>query len=340
MNRLKYIDVARGIAILCIILGHFGIWEVIRVVFTFHVPIFFFITGYFTNRKLPVKEFVINKAKTLLIPYAITCVIVVVISIIKSFLMSGNALLSAQEWIFASLYGSGDSYYEPFYIKEIGALWFLWASFWGSIFLRLALNMKKWLRVGFVLGLFAIGFYSAQELFWFPFSIQAGCCATLFMYFGYLVYEIKAFMPKISHMWKPVFTIAAIAVWIQFIINFDSFWFVQCDFGRGFIDIIGSLCASYSIIKISQFLEKRMKFIGDGFAFLGKYSLIVLCTHVVEMHVVEWDLLENLFIGSGVSVLGAKCLCGIIKLAFIVLMTVCVSKGVKHEKNRITVSSK
>ena len=44
-KRVQYIDIARGIAILCIILGHQGISDVNRVVFTFHVPIFYFINN-------------------------------------------------------------------------------------------------------------------------------------------------------------------------------------------------------------------------------------------------------------------------------------------------------
>lgn len=38
--RLQYIDIAKGIAMICIILGHLGNANINRVVFTFHVPIF------------------------------------------------------------------------------------------------------------------------------------------------------------------------------------------------------------------------------------------------------------------------------------------------------------
>ena len=55
-KRLTYIDIARGIAIICIVLGHLGNATINKIVFTFHVPIFFFITGYFTTDKLPIKN--------------------------------------------------------------------------------------------------------------------------------------------------------------------------------------------------------------------------------------------------------------------------------------------
>ena len=42
-GRLRFVDIAKGISIICIILGHLGIHNITRVVFTFHVPIFFLI---------------------------------------------------------------------------------------------------------------------------------------------------------------------------------------------------------------------------------------------------------------------------------------------------------
>ena len=46
-KRIEYLDVARGIAMLSVVLGHMGIFNINRVVFTYHLPILFFITGYF-----------------------------------------------------------------------------------------------------------------------------------------------------------------------------------------------------------------------------------------------------------------------------------------------------
>ena len=58
ITRLQYIDIAKGIAMICIILGHLGNASINRIVFTFHVPIFFFITGYFTNKKRDLNGFI------------------------------------------------------------------------------------------------------------------------------------------------------------------------------------------------------------------------------------------------------------------------------------------
>lgn len=154
--RLQYVDIARGIAMICIILGHLGNPSINRVVFTFHVPIFFFITGYFTSTKRSLPEFTKNKARTLLVPYAMACLVIIILGTLLGF-HYGNAADAFKGWIYASIYGAGDSYTVPFYIKGIGAIWFLWATFWGSVFLRISLDFNKYTRVFSIFALFALG---------------------------------------------------------------------------------------------------------------------------------------------------------------------------------------
>ena len=170
-GRLQNVDIAKGIAMVCIILGHLGNTSINKVVFTFHVPIFFFITGYFINDNRDIKDFIKNKARTLIVPYCITCIVIIIIGTLNGIIL-GDALLALKKWSYAALYGAGDSYSEPFYIPGIGGIWFLWATFWGSIFLRVSLKFDNSIRLFFVATLFLFGYFS-RNLFWFPLSIQA-----------------------------------------------------------------------------------------------------------------------------------------------------------------------
>lgn len=68
-ERIKWIDVAKGYGIILVIYGHvandaFSTW-----LYTFHVPLFFFLSGYFFNPTKRPSEFVRSKAKGLLLPY-------------------------------------------------------------------------------------------------------------------------------------------------------------------------------------------------------------------------------------------------------------------------------
>lgn len=294
--RLRFIDIAKGISIICIILGHLGIHNITRVVFTFHVPIFFLITGYFVNTKGSVRDFVRKKAGSLLVPYYVTSLVMIVIAALIG-LRDGNVLHNVKEWTYAALYASGGRYDHPFYIKEIGAIWFLWATFWGCLFLRVALDLKSHARIAMIAALFTFGYYS-RNLFWFPLSIQAGACATAFMYLGHLFRVEEKTLLGLSAETKVFGTLAALCAWGMFIKDFQAFWLVNCDFGRGAVDIFSCICACYIVLLGSYYLDRRGQAgaaagsianrLAGGLAYIGKYSLLVLCIHIVELNFLPW----------------------------------------------------
>ncbi len=285
-SRISYIDIAKGISMICIILGHFEVFTIIRIVYTFHVPIFFLISGYFISNKIKMSDFIKGKAKRLLIPFYITCLIIMALELEASFFVGGIGQTFIY-WIKAILYAAGSWHHKPFEIIPIGSIWFLWALFWGSIFLRLSLNMKKHMRIIFIGTIFLIGYYT-RNIFWLPLSIQPGACATLFMYIGYLIKINKDTIDKISPQIKIVGSFVALIISILFIKNFKTFFLVECDIGRGVIDIIGSLCSCWIVILISQFIDKHTNILKKFFTKIGQHSLILLCVHNVELNILPW----------------------------------------------------
>ena len=323
MTRNRTIDIARGIAILSIIVGHLNVWTINRIVYTYHVPIFFLLTGYFMKEEslcLHVRK----KARTLLVPYAVTCFGIIILAGIIALFKRDNVILTIKDWMFASLYGSGSSYVEPFIINDIGAIWFLWATFWACVFLQLSLRRKPVLRILWIVGLFAVGYLTAKRLFWFPLSIQAGCCATLFMYIGHAVRQSEQRITRLPMLIKVLGTLAAFVLWASFVVQFKTFWFVECDFGRGVIDIIRSLCACYCVVVIALLIDRLMNKTAVCLAFLGRYSIIVLCVHITELKLIHWKkIAEKLLqfnipwmIGGGIAVA--------LKLVFIITFTVLI----------------
>ncbi len=321
-TRMRYLDVAKGIAMICIILGHQGIWEVNRLVFTFHVPIFFLITGYFTSAKLPIKEFVLRKARTLLVPYACTCAAIIVFAVALALYRGQEVGPIVQHWVFASCYGAGDTYHQPFYIPGIGAIWFLLATFWGSCLLRVALQMKKGSRLVFVAVIFAIGYWTARNLFWFPLSIQAGCASVLYMYLGYLARQIQPQYERLSSEVKAVVVLFAALIWGEFWMNFQSFWLVHVDIGRGIGDIVGSICGSYLLLLVSKYIVNKWSALATGLSYLGRYSLFMLSIHIIELQLFPWWTVQNVLLGMGV----AECTMVVFKVILVIVMTVICSK--------------
>lgn len=69
-NRISWIDTAKGIGLLCVILGHLGVPYLAGWVYTFHMPLFFFLSGVvFSGEKYCFKDYLIRKIKTLVLPY-------------------------------------------------------------------------------------------------------------------------------------------------------------------------------------------------------------------------------------------------------------------------------
>lgn len=291
-GRVQYIDIAKGIAIICIILGHLGSYQINRVVFTFHVPIFFLITGYFVNNNQSFGSFVKHKVRTLLVPYITICVITALFWIIIGAFHNTDKS-NILNWIYAIVYGAGEDHVTPFFIKGIGAIWFLLATFWGSVLLRKSLDLNKYVRMLTITLLFFAAIFSARYV-WLPFSIQAGACSAFFMYIGYLIRNSKELLKQVSLETKVFCSIIFLIVWIAFIVDFQTFWLVHCDIGRGIVDVISCICACCSVFLIAFFISKKAHYLADVLSFFGKYSLFVLCCHFFELELPWWKVSDYL----------------------------------------------
>nr|WP_288732174.1 acyltransferase family protein [uncultured Anaerobutyricum sp.] len=297
-KRIEYLDVARGIAMLSVVLGHMGIFNINRVVFTYHLPIFFFITGYFFSKKSTTIEFIKKKFRTLIIPYYVTGVLILLCIILRDCLVGGNLLIDLRQMIYAILYASGNQYDKPFYIASIGALWFLWGTFWGSLFLKLITRIHSSLsKCISVVIIYIICVYLKQKFCWFPLSIQAGGCALLFIYLGCIFKENQYLWEKTKKPIKYIIIIVLVLQWIWFMKNFNGFWIVACNIGHGIPDIIGSIGGCIVLLIISRIINKNRNWLLKILSFTGKNSIIFLAVHGIELRVVNWKMVIQ-YIGT------------------------------------------
>lgn len=290
-RRSVYLDIARGVGMLAIMLGHLPSPTIWRVVFTFHVPIFFLISGYFFKEGTAFGPFLQRKVRTLLVPYYVVCLVLIVFAGIGAqILSSANPLEVMRFWGVASLYGAGSSGAFPSSIGPIGAIWFLWATFWGTLFLWPILKARPSVRPVLVLGVFLAG-YLTKDIVWLPLSIQAGAVATLFMYFGHLGKRIKEGVSQLPREHVVASVIFSFVVWFAFIRDFQGFWLNVANVGRGAVDIFGSLCACYALFWICKGIERHLPHLSSGLAYIGQYSILLLSVHLLELNLVPWDAL-------------------------------------------------
>ena len=72
-KRSVWLDVAKGITIILMVLGHSSIPDGLsRFIYAFHMPLFFISSGWVTNfSKYNIVDFILHKARTLLLPFII-----------------------------------------------------------------------------------------------------------------------------------------------------------------------------------------------------------------------------------------------------------------------------
>ena len=71
-QRIKSLDIAKAIGIILIVLGHISENpSITKLVYSFHVPLFFIISGYLYRQNQKITVYLKKKVKTILIPYFI-----------------------------------------------------------------------------------------------------------------------------------------------------------------------------------------------------------------------------------------------------------------------------
>lgn len=149
-QRLDFLDTAKGFAITLVILGHIISSERFPVrmwLYSFHMPVFFIISGYLTNlskNHISIQQFIIKKFKSLIIPYL-------------SFALINYVFIIFNFYIQHSLEKNTIITYIIYIIKLCGrsAIWFLPCLFISQLIFKLISNTisNKTLR------LFIISFF-------------------------------------------------------------------------------------------------------------------------------------------------------------------------------------
>lgn len=130
MKRIVYIDVAKAICMVLVVVGHYlpdnsPAWYVALngIIYTFHMPLFMFASGYVysaVEKGVPYAAFLRKKVMRLMVPYLSVSVILI------------TAKLLAQCGGLAADHHYGLlSYFRMFYLPEAGYyLWFIWVLWW------------------------------------------------------------------------------------------------------------------------------------------------------------------------------------------------------------------
>ncbi len=315
-KRIDYFDIAKGIGIILMILGHMSLQNryLKNFIYSFHMPLFFIISGYFFKER-DNKQCLKTIFKKLIIPYILTCLCIIFYKVFR-LVLDGNfseITNTIKVWGLASLYGSGSK--EEFGIRFIGAIWFLLALGTATYIMNLIYNQKY--RYLWVFLIAYVG-YKTSSYIWLPFSIQAGMVALLFLYLGILSKEYNFFNIKVPF----VLYIFLVCIMIFCTIYCGELYMVCNYYKNGIMDVIGGVSGTFLCIKLSMFIEKYLRVIKKLLIFVGRNSLLCMCIHLFSLDCLNWVTIHNILQKIGIQRLDIRKT--IINITFVFVMLVLI----------------
>lgn len=316
--RIAWVDVAKGIGILLVILGH-TVSEVgtlaeqmIRaLIFSLHMPLFFILSALTYQFSIDITEFVFKLKKSfkhLIIPalilYGIR--ILVAISTDYSSIEWKKFLISKMDILFWS---SGSAVHLATQnIPAFGIMWFCVVLFFSRElydFLHLKVSKKVlifYCVVGTLLGIY-ISYWQ-----WLPLSMDLSFAVLLFLYFGYYLKNID--MNKYCLKCGGIcFVLWIISLFLTIYIEHDYLELATRRYPlfplSYFTAMVGTMFVAYLSVGILKYEKLAVLLI-----YIGKNSLWLYCVHAMDYtYIFVWDITHNNFINSAIRIVADIFLC-------------------------------
>ncbi|MBR2695972.1 MAG: acyltransferase family protein [Parasporobacterium sp.] len=293
-KREHWIDTAKAIAMICIILGHTGAklegWFNFEFVYGFHLVVFFMLSGYTMKAGPLTKDFINKKFSRLMPAYFITCFAVMIMDVLEYFFVFHyRSIETITELIgkdlirtfFASgTYSEVVSGVNPG--VRIGAIWFLPALFFALVLFRfLAGKISNNKLLGIASALISLFGYISARFIWLPFSIQSGMLAVFFLWAGYTVKKNQLLDKVKWYHYLIALALLLIGIWLRFC----SIGFVTADM----VDLLFSPIVGFSGSLLVYFLAKLLEK-SRFLQWLGISSLTVLGVHLFSLETIHFHI--------------------------------------------------
>ena len=282
-HRIRWIDIAKGIAILAIILGHTALKNSIiwNWCYTFHVPMFFILSGYTSGIASSWSD-VWRHVKKNFLHLIVPCLSIEMIQIIISFFLAEektvNTLIALLTKQLDVLFWASGATNADGTIPSLGALWFLIALFYAKLFWDIIyvlfpkVTAPVCIMTGFLGMLIGQRTYLPQELdvvFLVVFFLEVG------KYFKR--FDESKYYDKFKYL----------AVFIGFVIWIVCFCLgirieiVYRDYPYGVISIIEACCATYCMCVLSRLFD-NIAVVRDILSYIGKFTLWIFMVHSLD----------------------------------------------------------
>jgi fucose 4-O-acetylase-like acetyltransferase len=288
VKRVDYVDIAKGIGIVLVVMGHndFALISPFahKLIYSFHMPMFFFMSGMFFKPDVPFGSFLRNRFNRVLRPF----VAILLLIYFASISFSKVSLVMATRRLIKAVYANGH------YLDWV-QLWFLPHLFIVSLFAYFFFKVVKripstTIRWALLIALYIVGVFT-MKLFWpfefsalgrsfilygLPFSIDLVLVSGFFLITGYELNQNRNHQ-LFENPWLLFVSgiVLAFLVW-YFPQRID---FNTRQFDSLLINTVEALLGIVFILALSRQFE-RIAWLSSLFKYVGQASLIILIFQV------------------------------------------------------------
>lgn len=269
---------AKGWGMLFVILAHLGLpYHLGKWIYTFHMPLFFFLSGYVFSEKYSFKKFFQKKVKCLLIPYFCLGFVMTIFFVLRTYPLSQDIITPFLNILKNVLVQ-----------KRWWTLWFLACLFFLNIFYyllsKLFKNRSGYLHVTVViLTLVGLLYYhfGGEPLFW---NVDVCLTALPFFHIGYCCRK-KQFLDKYIFSRNPIY-LGAIFLFLNVFTGLLNY---KLTGGVGTLEMYRSVYGIVPLTYISAFsglfviIIFSYRFTNKAIQYIGSNTLLYYAWHQTIM---------------------------------------------------------
>ena len=296
--RILWIDITKAIAILSVIISHTIPldWPLRTAIFSFHMPLFFILSGY-TTKLAPdwptLKKRMTKYFKRLILPALFAISVFAVFDAIKF----GNILESPLRivyWLRVFFLNP-----HPEGLDMVAVVWFLVALFWVKVAMDLVNVVFKTEKNGIIFFFLGVaGLLCGVNSLHLPAFLDSAMVGVLFVYVGMFWRKNATLIEK----YRPYLLIIAGTFWVSQVVRgvYLEMW---RRFYAGYeLSILAAIAGAFLISELAMMFElskksggKVMRKLVDLISYLGQNTLILLIIHALDMLLFGrfWDLREG-----------------------------------------------
>lgn len=288
------IDIAKGIGIILVVLGHTkGPKELINFIYCFHMPLFFFISGYlfnFDKWSNRFSEFIKTRINRLIIPYFVMslCFFYPFWFVLGRKFGEGKDLniVPIKDFI-GIFYGSAVDHYMDFNTP----LWFLLCLFISEIifFFILKKFKKSVYRIFSVIVISLMGYY-ISKYYALPWSFDVAMVVQLFFFTGYYMKKKNVVLTSFSG-------IISLIIFVYIVNQFGRVDTATRGYGSILAYYMGGISGTLFTLWISQLIS-NVGVLAKKISFFGMQSMSVFMWHnlgfkvasIIFVYIIGMDL--------------------------------------------------